>query len=100
MTARARLKAAAAHTRSRWGRWRIRVPWSREGCTGAQASPSTSVAPSHSASPVRLPAPGCSPGYPVGAALLHRWVLREERWPHERFGSGYDAYRAQVPRYL
>jgi protein-S-isoprenylcysteine O-methyltransferase Ste14 len=37
---------------------------------------------------------------PVSAALLHRWVLREERWLHERFGDGYDAYRARVPRYL
>ena len=23
---------------------------------------------------------------PVSAALVHRWVLREERWLHERFG--------------
>lgn len=37
---------------------------------------------------------------PVSAALLHRWVLREERWLHEGFGDHYDAYRAQVPRYL
>lgn len=37
---------------------------------------------------------------PVSAALLHRWVLREERWLHDRFGEAYDAYRAEVPRYL
>jgi protein-S-isoprenylcysteine O-methyltransferase Ste14 len=37
---------------------------------------------------------------PVSAALVHRWVLREERWLRERFGDGYDAYRARVPRYL
>ena len=37
---------------------------------------------------------------PVSAALLHRWVLREERWLGERFGAAYDAYRARVPRYL
>lgn len=37
---------------------------------------------------------------PVSAALLHRWVLREERWLHDRFGDEYDAYRARVPRYL
>ena len=37
---------------------------------------------------------------PVSAALLHRWVLREERWLHERFGDAYDAYRDEVPRYV
>ena len=37
---------------------------------------------------------------PISAALVHRWVLREERWLLERFGDGYDAYRARVPRYL
>jgi protein-S-isoprenylcysteine O-methyltransferase Ste14 len=37
---------------------------------------------------------------PMSAALVHRWVLREERWLHERFGDGYDAYRVRVPRYL
>ena len=37
---------------------------------------------------------------PVSAALLHRWVRREERWLHERFGDAYDAYKASVPRYL
>jgi protein-S-isoprenylcysteine O-methyltransferase Ste14 len=37
---------------------------------------------------------------PVSAALVHRWVLREEGWLRERFGDGYDAYRARVPRYL
>lgn len=37
---------------------------------------------------------------PVSAALVHRWVLREERWLHERFGDEYDAYRIRVPRYL
>jgi protein-S-isoprenylcysteine O-methyltransferase Ste14 len=37
---------------------------------------------------------------PVSAALVHRWVLREERWLHDRFGDEYDAYRAAVPRYL
>lgn len=37
---------------------------------------------------------------PVSAALVHRWVLREERWLRERFGDGYDGYRARVPRYL
>ncbi|WP_265522929.1 methyltransferase family protein [Oerskovia flava] len=36
---------------------------------------------------------------PVSAALLHRAVLREERSLRERFGVGYDAYRADVPRY-
>lgn len=38
--------------------------------------------------------------WPVSAALLHRWVLREEHWLLERFGEEYDAYRARVPRYL
>lgn len=37
---------------------------------------------------------------PVSAALVHRWVLREEHWLHDRFGDEYDAYRARVPRYL
>jgi len=37
---------------------------------------------------------------PVSAALVHRWVLREEHWLRERFGDEYDAYRARVPRYL
>jgi protein-S-isoprenylcysteine O-methyltransferase Ste14 len=37
---------------------------------------------------------------PVSAALVHRWVPREERWLRERFGDEYDAYRARVPRYL
>jgi protein-S-isoprenylcysteine O-methyltransferase Ste14 len=37
---------------------------------------------------------------PVSAALVHRWVLREEGWLRERFGDAYDAYRARVPRYL
>ena len=37
---------------------------------------------------------------PVSAALVHRWVRREEGWLHERFGEEYDAYRVQVPRYL
>ncbi|WP_165820971.1 methyltransferase family protein [Nocardioides gansuensis] len=38
---------------------------------------------------------------PVSAALVHRWVLKEERWLHERFGGEYDdAYRARVRRYL
>jgi protein-S-isoprenylcysteine O-methyltransferase Ste14 len=37
---------------------------------------------------------------PVSAVLLHRWVLREERWLRERFGRDYDAYRAGVPRYF
>jgi protein-S-isoprenylcysteine O-methyltransferase Ste14 len=37
---------------------------------------------------------------PLSAALVHRWVPREERWLHERFGAEYDAYRARVPRYL
>ena len=37
---------------------------------------------------------------PISAALVHRCVLREERWLRERFGDGYDAYRARVPRYL
>ena len=36
---------------------------------------------------------------PMSAASLHRCVLREEAWLHERFGDGYDAYRARVPRY-
>jgi protein-S-isoprenylcysteine O-methyltransferase Ste14 len=37
---------------------------------------------------------------PVSAALLHRWVLREEGWLTDRFGAEFDAYRARVPRYL
>jgi protein-S-isoprenylcysteine O-methyltransferase Ste14 len=37
---------------------------------------------------------------PVSAALVHRWVLREERWLHEWFGDEYDDYRARIPRYL
>jgi protein-S-isoprenylcysteine O-methyltransferase Ste14 len=37
---------------------------------------------------------------PVSAALVHRWVPREERQLHELFGAEYDAYRATVPRYL
>ena len=37
---------------------------------------------------------------PVSAVLLHRWVLREERWLGERFGTAYDDYRARVRRYL
>ncbi|MFC7360948.1 methyltransferase family protein [Nocardioides astragali] len=37
---------------------------------------------------------------PVSAVLLHLWVLREERWLRERFGTAYDTYRARVPRYL
>ena len=37
---------------------------------------------------------------PVSAALVHRWVLREEGWLHERFGHEYAAYRGRVRRYL
>ena len=37
---------------------------------------------------------------PVSAALVHRWVPREEEWLGERFGDEYAAYRARVPRYL
>ena len=37
---------------------------------------------------------------PVGAALVHRCVPREEAQLHELFGAEYDAYRARVPRYL
>jgi protein-S-isoprenylcysteine O-methyltransferase Ste14 len=37
---------------------------------------------------------------PVSAALVHRWVLLEERWLRERFGDEYDAYHARVPRYM
>ena len=37
---------------------------------------------------------------PVSAVLVHRWVLREERWLHGRFGDEYDTYRSRVPRYL
>jgi len=37
---------------------------------------------------------------PVSAALVHRWVLREEGWLADRFGAEYDAYRTRVPRYL
>ena len=36
---------------------------------------------------------------PASAVLLHRSVLREERWLAERFGAVYDDYRSQVPRY-
>ena len=36
---------------------------------------------------------------PVSATLVHRWVLREERWLRERFGDEYDADQARVPRY-
>ena len=28
---------------------------------------------------------------PVSAVLIHRWVLREERWLRQRFGDEYDA---------
>lgn len=37
---------------------------------------------------------------PVSAALLHRWLPREEALLHELFGAEYDTYRATVPRYL
>jgi protein-S-isoprenylcysteine O-methyltransferase Ste14 len=37
---------------------------------------------------------------PVSAALVHRWVPREEALLHELFGAEYDAYRAWVPRYV
>ena len=37
---------------------------------------------------------------PVSAALVHKWVLREEGWLHGWFGDEYDDYRARVPRYL
>lgn len=37
---------------------------------------------------------------PVSAALVHRWVTREEDLLHDLFGAEYDAYRAAVPRYL
>ncbi|MGH3348774.1 MAG: methyltransferase family protein [Nocardioides sp.] len=37
---------------------------------------------------------------PVSAALVHRWVRREEGWLHERFGTEYDEYQGRVPRYL
>lgn len=37
---------------------------------------------------------------PASAVLLHQWVLREERWLGERFGTEYGAYRTRVPRYL
>ena len=37
---------------------------------------------------------------PASAALVHRWVLREERWLRERFGDQYAAYQSRVPRYL
>jgi protein-S-isoprenylcysteine O-methyltransferase Ste14 len=37
---------------------------------------------------------------PVSAALVHRWVLREEEWLRERFGDEYAAYRTRIPRYL
>ena len=36
---------------------------------------------------------------PMSAWLLHRSVLREERWLRARFGVEYDAYRADVSRY-
>ena len=36
--------------------------------------------------------------FPMSAWLLHRSVLREERWL-ARFGVEYDAYRADVSRY-
>ena len=37
---------------------------------------------------------------PASAALVHRWVPREEDLLHQLFGAEYDAYRAKVPRYL
>ncbi|WP_168218439.1 methyltransferase family protein [Nocardioides eburneiflavus] len=37
---------------------------------------------------------------PISAALVHRWVLREEQWLADRFGDEYDAYRSGVRRYL
>ena len=37
--------------------------------------------------------------WPVSAALLHRAVLREERWLRERFGEEYEAYQTRVARY-
>lgn len=36
---------------------------------------------------------------PLSAALLHRWVLREEDALADRFGAAYDTYAARVPRY-
>ena len=37
---------------------------------------------------------------PVSAALVHRWVPREEAFLQAQFGAEYEAYRARVPRYL
>ncbi|MBD3923252.1 isoprenylcysteine carboxylmethyltransferase family protein [Nocardioides cavernae] len=37
---------------------------------------------------------------PISAALVHRWVLREERWLADRFGAEYADYLDRVPRYL
>ena len=37
---------------------------------------------------------------PLSAALLHRSVLGEEQWLHERFGADYASYRAAVPRWF
>jgi protein-S-isoprenylcysteine O-methyltransferase Ste14 len=36
---------------------------------------------------------------PFSAGLLHRTVLREERWLRDRFGAAYEEYVARVPRY-
>jgi protein-S-isoprenylcysteine O-methyltransferase Ste14 len=36
----------------------------------------------------------------AGAWLLHRQVLREERWLTQRHGAAYDEYRRRVRRYL
>ena len=37
--------------------------------------------------------------WPASFALVHRSVLREERWLDEEFGQEFTDYRAQVPRY-
>ena len=37
---------------------------------------------------------------PLSAALLHRSVLREERWLAARFGPHDDSYRSAAPRWL
>ena len=81
--------------------WRSPQRWSPQGFTGFPATRSTSAARRFiSASPGRPATVGCWPPARASAALVHRWVLREERWLRERFGDEYSAYQSRVPRYL